>query len=78
MSKVEKLEVNNIIEIKLIRKQLQDKPNLLEVFDYVCNCANKKLNDEKYGSPPPLEPEEELTLELDSDTDDEEKSSLEI
>ena len=75
MSKVEKLEVNNIIEINLIRKRLQDKPNLLEVFDYVCN---KKLNDEKYGSPPPLEPEEELTLELDSDTDDDNSTSLEI
>lgn len=72
MSKVEKLAVNNIIEINLIRKQLQDKPKLLQVFDEVCKCANKQLNAEA-GIPttaPPFEPDEEFTLVLESDSED--------
>tara|TARA_B100001094_G_scaffold327146_1_gene384672 strand:+ start:4157 stop:4390 length:234 start_codon:yes stop_codon:yes gene_type:complete len=77
MSKVEKIEVINIIEINLIRKQLQDQPKLLEVFDHVCRCANKQLNEEagKRVTSPPVE-NEEFVLELDSDTDDDSVISL--
>ena len=73
---VERLEVKNIIEIDAIRKILkarkgaETQPRLLEVFDYVCKCANKQLNDEarKNTISPPLEPELRLELESDSDS----------
>lgn len=44
---METLEVKNIIEIKEILKILQNKPQLLQVFNDILGVANRVLNDEK-------------------------------
>ena len=46
--KIEKLDVDNIIEIKQIRGLLRttNRPELLTMFELLCRTANKKINDE--------------------------------
>lgn len=42
---MEDLDVNNIIEIKEIRKLISHKKNLLEIFDEIIQKVNIKIND---------------------------------
>jgi len=45
--KIEKLDANNIIEIKQIRHILKDKPDLLAVFRLIIINNNNILNDKR-------------------------------
>ena len=72
---IEKLDVDNIIEVKLIRRELKNKPKLLTVFEMLCVVASQKLNSEgeKIKKDPPIESEEEEDIDnlLESDTEEE-------
>ena len=73
---IEKLEVENIIEIKQIQEILSDSPELLTIFEIICKNANLSLNKEckvKHESSSSDEEdfqEEEIILESDSDSDE--------
>ena len=43
---IEKLKVENIIEIKQIRGLLQLLPELLTIFEMLCRSANVSINGE--------------------------------
>ena len=45
MEKVEKLRIENIIEIGRIEIILSDHPDLLSIFKLLCIISNKRLND---------------------------------
>jgi len=71
--KIEKLDVDNIIEIKQIRGLLRttNRPELLTMFELLCRTANKKINDEKGADEKDDDDEEEyIEPELESDSDD--------
>lgn len=46
MVEIEKLDVNNIIEVKQIRGCLQHRPELLAFYEILLNCCNNKINNE--------------------------------
>ena len=69
---IEKLDVDNIIEVKLIRKLLKDKPELLTIFEMLCILSSKKINSEGESiKDPPIEEEVDIDNLLDSDEEDE-------
>ena len=74
---VEKLDLDNVLELQRIRYiLLQYDPKLLSFFEEIIGVANKKLNDEpeKKNSATQTEDtesEEEDILVLESDSDDE-------
>ena len=70
---IEKLDVDNIIEVKLIRRELKNKPKLLTVFEMLCVVASQKLNSEgeKIKKDPPIESDEDIDNLLESDTEEE-------
>tara|TARA_R100001463_G_scaffold105168_1_gene159689 strand:- start:194 stop:427 length:234 start_codon:yes stop_codon:yes gene_type:complete len=70
---VEKLDVDNIIEVKLIRASLKNKPELLTIFEMLCVVASQKLNSEgeKVKKDPPIEEEEDIDNFLETDSEDE-------
>tara|TARA_R100001015_G_C4596922_1_gene152087 strand:- start:68 stop:307 length:240 start_codon:yes stop_codon:yes gene_type:complete len=70
--KIEKLDVDNIIEIKQIRGLLHatHRPELLTMFELLCRTANKKINDEKGEVMDEDDEEEYIEPELESDSDD--------
>ena len=74
---VEKLDLDNVLELQKIREiLLQYDPKLLSFFEEIIGVANKKLNDEpeKKNSATQTEDtesEEEDILVLESDSDDE-------
>jgi hypothetical protein len=74
---IERLDVDNIIEVKLIRRVLKDKPKLLTIFEMLCVVASQKLNSEgeRIKKDPPIEEEEDITNLLESDTDDDDSNS---
>lgn len=47
MSKIEKLNIGNIIEINEIKSILSKDKNLLDIFNLVLKVANKSLNMEE-------------------------------
>ena len=59
---MEKISCDNIIEINQIKKILQDKKNLLKVFDDVIATANINLNKEKSCVSLPIEENTEPLL----------------
>ena len=68
---IEKLDVDNIIEIKQIRGILRDRPALLAVFEMLCKTTNQRLNTEakKIDNTEPIV-EDNIEPMLDSDSDD--------
>jgi hypothetical protein len=74
---IEKLEVENIIEIKQIRGCLQLRPELLTIFDMLCKTANLALNTEakKVDNTEPVI-EDYIEPDLMSDSDDEDSISI--
>tara|TARA_R110002094_G_scaffold168342_1_gene151102 strand:- start:78 stop:296 length:219 start_codon:yes stop_codon:yes gene_type:complete len=59
---MEKISCDNIIEINQIKKILQDKINLLKVFDDVIATANINLNKEQPCVSLPIEENTEPLL----------------
>ena len=45
MTEVEKLKIENIIEIERIKTILSEYPDLLRIFELLCIISNKRLND---------------------------------
>ena len=45
MPEIEKLRIENIIEIERIEVILSDHPDLLSIFKLLCIISNKRLND---------------------------------
>ena len=78
MPKIEKLDTENIIEIKQIRGMLHNSPKLLEMFKILIIHCNNHLNDKRLDDEiVSMELEEEDTdwekeLITDSDTDSDE------
>ena len=80
---VEKLDLDNVLELQRIRDiLLQYDPKLLSFFEEIIGVANKKLNDEhprgtkfekknRGAQTEDTESEEEDILVLESDSDDE-------
>jgi hypothetical protein len=68
---VEKLDVENIIEIQNIRKLLINHPDLLSMFELLVIMSNNRINAEadKPQKKIEVEVEEEVILESDSDSD---------
>tara|TARA_R100000654_G_scaffold6346_3_gene16724 strand:+ start:5486 stop:5731 length:246 start_codon:yes stop_codon:yes gene_type:complete len=71
MSKIEKLDVNNIIEVKRIRGVLQSHPELLTIFEVLMNNVNKNINTEKGCISMEIEDNEFDNSFLCSDSDEE-------
>jgi len=70
---IEKLDVDNIIEIKQIRGLLQVRPELLTIFEMLCRTTNQRLNTEAKkidNTEPVVEEEINIDNELESDSDD--------
>ena len=67
---IEKLDVENIIEIQNIRKLLINHPDLLSMFELLIIMSNNRLNAEADKPQKKIVEEEELfSMELDSDSD---------
>ena len=70
---MENLSCDNIIEINQIKKLLQDKINLLKVFDDIIAVANINLNKEQPCVSLPIEENTEpLLSDHSSDSSDDE------
>tara|TARA_R100000388_G_scaffold94665_1_gene82650 strand:- start:975 stop:1166 length:192 start_codon:yes stop_codon:yes gene_type:complete len=63
---MEDLDVNNIIEIKEIRKLISHKKNLLEIFDEIIQKVNIKINDKDSSL---ISKVVDVASETDSDSD---------
>ena len=70
MVEIEKLDVNNIIEVKQIRGCLQHRPELLAFYEILLNCCNNKINNETAVSSMEIEDNDFDTF-LCSDDEDE-------
>jgi len=66
----EKIDILNIFEIQRIKSLLLIEPSLLEVFNSLLKIANKSLNNEKLDDIIDKDSESELSLELSSDSSD--------
>ncbi len=66
----EKLNILNIFEIQRIKTLLLIEPDLLEVFNSLLKIANKTLNNEKLEDIIDKDSESELSLDLSSDSSD--------
>jgi len=60
---MEKLNLNDVIEIQKIRKILIKHPLELSMFELVILQANKRINEEKIIDKLPIEPNIEPILE---------------
>ena len=49
-AKIEKLDTQNILEIKKIELILRQHPDLLSMFKLLCIISNKRLNDERFDN----------------------------
>lgn len=69
---IEKLEVQNIIEIKQIRGLLQSRPELLTIFEMLCKTANLSINGEDKTKKIIIDDDtdDEIDIKLESDSDD--------
>ena len=47
MPTIERLDMNNVIEVQQIRELLEDYPDLLIMLDALISLANKKLNEDE-------------------------------
>lgn len=47
MPTIERLDMNNVIEVQQIRELLADHPDLLIMLEALISLANKKLNEEE-------------------------------
>tara|TARA_R110000787_G_scaffold209315_3_gene319347 strand:+ start:2985 stop:3194 length:210 start_codon:yes stop_codon:yes gene_type:complete len=67
---VEKLDVENIFEIQIIRSMIKHRPELLSIFEILLIMSNNRLNDEcKIVDNKPPTIEENIDPVLDSDSD---------
>tara|TARA_R100000654_G_scaffold28643_1_gene53267 strand:- start:287 stop:505 length:219 start_codon:yes stop_codon:yes gene_type:complete len=66
---VEKLDVSNIIEVKEIKECLENKPQLLTIFEMILRCCNTNINKEQFISR--MDIEENIEPDLSSDDEDE-------
>ena len=75
---VENLDLLNIIEVNRIRELLEHDPNLLSMFELLVLMGNTRLNEDKQLHKKILntddDSDEEIYIELDSDTDEEDDS----
>lgn len=70
MSKTEKLNIGNIIEINEIKSILSKDKNLLDIFNMVLKIANKSLNMEEIEDIiEDTETEKSISIYSDSDSD---------
>lgn len=70
MSKIEKLNIGNIIEINEIKSILSKDKNLLDIFNMVLKIANKSLNMEEIEDIiEDTETEKSISIYSDSDSD---------
>lgn len=69
---IEKLEVENIIEIKQIRGLLQLRPELLTIFEMLCKTANLSINGEDKTKKIIIDDDtdDDIDIDLQSDSDD--------
>tara|TARA_R100000656_G_scaffold101806_1_gene74087 strand:+ start:3169 stop:3411 length:243 start_codon:yes stop_codon:yes gene_type:complete len=70
---IEKLKVENIIEIKQIEGVLKSRPKLLTIFKMLCRSANVSINEEDRCKKNIIiddDTDEEIDIELESDSDD--------
>lgn len=71
MSKIEKLNIGNIIEINEIKSILSKDKNLLDIFNLVLKVANKSLNMEEIEEIiEDTETEKSISVYSDSDDSD--------
>mgnify|MGYP005827791695 FL=1 len=72
---IEKLRVENIIEIKQISGLLQKRPELLTIFKMLCRSANVSINGEDRTKKNIIDDDtdEEIDMKLESDSDDEDE-----
>tara|TARA_R100000664_G_C2757780_1_gene146196 strand:- start:1487 stop:1732 length:246 start_codon:yes stop_codon:yes gene_type:complete len=70
---IEKLRVENIIEIKQISGLLQTRPELLTIFKMLCRSANVSINGEDRSKKNIIDDDtdEEIDIKLESDSDSE-------
>ncbi len=47
MPTIERIDVNNIFEVKKMRQVLNDHKELLELFDCMIKIINERLNNEQ-------------------------------
>ena len=66
---IEKLDIDNIIEIKEIRKRLIEHPDLLSMFEILIIMCNNRINTEKIVDRMELEKNEDIDNFLCSDSD---------
>lgn len=69
---MDKLDLNDVIEIQTIRKLLINHPLELSMFELLIIQCNKRINEEKIINNLPIEPYIEPDLESDSESSDEE------
>ena len=69
-SKIEKLDVNNIIEVKRIKGCLQKTPELLTIFEMILRCCNHNINLEKKVERMEIEDDDWVDDLLSSDSDE--------
>ncbi len=71
MSKIEKLNIGNIIEINEIKSILSKDKNLLDIFNMVLKIANKSLNMEEIEDIiEDTETEKSISIYSDSSSED--------
>ena len=73
---MERLNMNNVIEIQIIKNILQEKdPSLLETFNLLIKVANSEINEERAVKELVLEEYvDPLLSDHSSDSSDEEQS----
>lgn len=71
MSKIEKLNIGNIIEINEIKSILSKDKNLLDIFNTILKIANKTINNENINNIiEDSESEEDISIYSDSESED--------
>jgi thymidine phosphorylase len=77
MSKTEKLNIGNIIEINEIKSILSKDKNLLDIFNMVLKIANKSLNMEEIEDIiEDTETEKSISIYTDSSSEDDSDSDI--
>jgi thymidine phosphorylase len=77
MSKIEKLNIGNIIEINEIKSILSKDKNLLDIFNMVLKIANKSLNMEEIEDIiEDTETEKSISIYTDSSSEDDSDSDI--
>lgn len=71
MSKIEKLNIGNIIEVNEIKSILSKDKNLLDIFNTILKIANKSLNmEELEESIEDSESEKSISVYSDTSSED--------